>query len=80
MTKYIVIVEKKSARENFARALGGTEGTLPDGSSYVLSLPLNGHTMTLPEPIKVAKAGCEDKIGGFRDVDVLPWSYDDFDF
>lgn len=80
MTKYIVIVEKKSARENFARALGGTEGTLPDGSEYVLSLPLNGHTMTLPEPIKVAKAGCEDKIGGFRDVDVLPWSYDDFDF
>lgn len=78
MEKLLIITEKPSAGRNFAAALGGSTGTF-EGNPYTI-VSLRGHILTHETPEKVAYPNHAETVGGFANIENLPWSYTYFDF
>lgn len=78
MEKLLIITEKPSAGRNFAAALGGSSGTF-EGDQYVI-INLRGHILAHEAPEKVAYPNHAMTVGGFGNIENLPWSHKYFDF
>ena len=78
MEKLLIIAEKPSAGRNFSAALGGSSGTF-ENDQYVI-VNLRGHILAHEAPEKVAYPNHADTVGGFGNIDNLPWSHTYFDF
>lgn len=76
--KFVVINEKGSQCDNFAKALGGYQGGF-DGYSYVLTHSY-GHVLGLPVPEQAATSEARDLVGKFSNTKNIPWKYQWFDF
>lgn len=78
MERLLIIAEKPSAARNFAKALGGSQGTF-EGDDYVI-VNLFGHILAHETPEKVAYPNYAATVGRFNHIQNLPWSYTYFDF
>ncbi len=78
MEKLLIIAEKPSAARNFQKALGGSSGMF-EGDEYVI-VNLFGHILSLETPEKTAYPQYKSTVGGFSNLDNLPWDYKWFDF
>ena len=78
MERLLIIAEKPSAARNFAKALGGSQGTF-EGDDYVI-VNLFGHILAHETPEKVAYPNYAATVGRFDHIQNLPWSYTYFDF
>lgn len=78
MERLLIIAEKPSAARNFAKALGGSQGTF-EGDQYVI-VNLFGHILAHETPEKVAYPNHAATVGRFDNIQNLPWSYTYFDF
>lgn len=78
MEKLLIIAEKPSAARNFQTALGGSSGTF-EGDTYVI-VNLFGHVLAHEAPEKTAYPQYKGTVGGFSNLDNLPWDYRWFDF
>lgn len=78
MEKLLIIAEKPSAARNFKRALGETAGTF-EGDEYII-VNLWGHVLGHETPEKTAYPQFRETVGGFGNLDNLPWNYKWFDF
>lgn len=78
MEKLLIIAEKPSAARNFQKALGGSSGMF-EGDEYVI-VNLFGHVLALETPEKTAYPQYKTTVGGFGNLDNLPWDYRWFDF
>ena len=78
MEKLLIIAEKPSAARNFQTALGGSSGTF-EGDMYVI-VNLYGHVLAHEAPEKTAYPQYKGTVGGFSNLDNLPWDYRWFDF
>lgn len=78
MERLLIIAEKPSAARNFAKALGGSQGTF-EGDEYVI-VNLFGHILAHETPEKVAYPNYAATVGRFNHIQNLPWSYTYFDF
>lgn len=78
MEKLLIIAEKPTAARNFQKALGGSSGTF-EGDEYVI-VNLFGHVLALESPEKTAYPQFKETVGGFSNLDNLPWDYKWFDF
>ena len=78
MEKILLITEKPDAANNFAIALGGTNGTF-SGYSYSI-ISLSGHILKMPYPDELAHPEYKQIVGKFADTDGIPWSPMYFDF
>lgn len=70
-----ILVEKPSAARNFAKALGGMQGTY-QGEAYVI-IAARGHLYELAKPEEQVKAGLVDQYRSW-DMKHLPWDETDF--
>ena len=78
MEKLLIICEKPSAARAFAVALGGRTGQF-EGDEYAIT-NLYGHIMELGKPEEVAVPAHKDTVGGFSNLQGIPWSPDYFNF
>lgn len=78
MEKLLIIAEKPSAARNFKAALGGVSGTF-EGDEYQI-VNLFGHLLAHETPEKTAYPQYKDTVGGFSNLENLPWDYKWFDF
>lgn len=78
MERLLIIAEKPSAARNFAKALGGSQGTF-EGDDYVI-VNLFGHILAHETPEKVAYPNYAATVGRFDHIQNLPWSHTYFDF
>ena len=78
MEKLLIIAEKPSAAENFQKALGGTQGTF-EGDTYAI-VNLHGHVLAHETPENVAFPDKAATVGGFGNIQNMPWDYRWFDF
>lgn len=78
MEKLLIICEKPSAARAFASALGGRTGQF-EGDEYAIT-NLYGHIMELGKPEEVAVPAHKDTVGGFSNLQGIPWSPDYFNF
>lgn len=78
MEKLLIIAEKPSAARNFKAALGGASGRF-DGDEYVI-VNLFGHVLAHESPEKTAYPQYKETVGGFGNLENLPWNYKWFDF
>lgn len=78
MEKLLIIAEKPSAARNFQKALGGSSGMF-EGDEYVI-VNLFGHILAHETPEKTAYPQYKETVGGFSNLDNLPWDYKWFDF
>lgn len=78
MEKLLIIAEKPSAARNFQKALGGASGTF-EGDEYKI-VNLFGHVLAHETPEKTAYPQYRETVGGFGNLDGLPWDYKWFDF
>lgn len=78
MEKLLIIAEKPSAARHFSDALGGSSGTF-EGDEYII-VNLFGHILKLEEPEKTAFPQYKTTVGGFTNLENLPWDYRWFDF
>ncbi len=78
MERLLIIAEKPSAARNFQKALGGSSGMF-EGDEYVI-VNLFGHILGLEAPEKTAYPQFKSTVGGFSNLDNLPWDYKWFDF
>lgn len=78
MEKLLIIAEKPSAARNFKTALGGASGTF-EGDEYQI-VNLFGHILAHETPEKVAYPQYRETVGGFSNLENLPWDYKWFDF
>lgn len=78
MEKLLIIAEKPSAARNFQKALGGSSGTF-EGDEYII-VNLFGHILAHETPEKTAYPQYKETVGGFSNLDNLPWDYKWFDF
>lgn len=76
--KLLILCEKPSAARNFAKALGGFEGTF-NGNPYKI-VHFYGHILENPEPQETAIDARQSTVGGFANIAGLPWRPDYFDF
>lgn len=78
MEKLLIIAEKPSAARNFKAALGGSSGIF-EGDEYVI-VNLFGHVLAHETPEKTAYPQYKETVGGFGNLENLPWDYRWFDF
>lgn len=78
MEKLLIIAEKPSAARNFQKALGGTSGMF-EGDEYTI-VNLFGHVLAHEAPEKTAYPQFKETVGGFGNLENLPWDYKWFDF
>ena len=78
MEKLLIICEKPSAAKNFAKALGGQQGTYNSNTYAIVNL--YGHIMELKDPASVAKKEYKSVVGGFSELGGIPWNPSYFDF
>ena len=78
MEKLLIIAEKPTAARNFQHALGGSSGMF-EGDMYVI-VNLFGHVLAHETPEKTAYPQYKDTVGGFGNLENLPWNYKWFDF
>lgn len=78
LEKLLIIAEKPTAARNFQKALGGSSGTF-EGDEYVL-VNLFGHILAHETPEKTAYPQYKETVGGFGNLENLPWDYRWFDF
>lgn len=79
MEKLLIIAEKPSAAGHFKEALGGASGTF-EGDQYTI-VNLYGHVLALEnQPEKTAYPQYKEMVGGFSNLENLPWDYKWFDF
>lgn len=78
MEKLLIIAEKPSAFRNFCNALGGESGMF-EGDEYVI-VHLFGHVLAHEAPEKTAYPQYKETVGGFSNLQNLPWDYKWFDF
>lgn len=78
MEKLLIIAEKPTAARNFQKALGGASGTF-EGDEYVI-VNLFGHVLAHESPEKTAYPQYKETVGGFTNLENLPWDYRWFDF
>lgn len=71
------LTEKNSAKENFAKAFGGTKGTYK-GNSFVIS-NLVGHVYEFLEPHEMVNPELSKKYKSW-DITNLPWNLNDFNW
>lgn len=78
MEKLLIIAEKPSAARNFQKALGGSSGVF-EGDEYTV-VNLFGHVLAHETPEKTAYPQYRETVGGFGNLENLPWDYKWFDF
>ena len=78
MEQLLIIAEKPSAAANFKNALGGASGTF-EGDRYTI-VNLFGHVLAHETPEKTAYPQYKETVGGFSNLENLPWDYKWFDF
>lgn len=78
MEKYLYIFEKPSARQNGIKALGGSSGVF-EGEEFA-TVNLIGHILQGYTPEEQAYDVYKDRVGGFSNVQGIPWSPEYFDF
>lgn len=78
MEKLLIIAEKLSAARHFQKALGGSEGMF-EGDEYKI-VNLFGHVLAHETPEKVAYPQYRETVGGFGNLENMPWDYKWFDF
>lgn len=78
MEKLLIIAEKPSAARNFQKALGGASGMF-EGDEYTI-VNLFGHVLAHEAPEKTAYPQFKETVGGFGNLENLPWDYKWFDF
>lgn len=78
MERLLIIAEKGTAARNFQKALGGSAGTF-GGDEYVI-VNLFGHILEHETPEKTAYPQYKETVGGFGNLENLPWDYKWFDF
>ena len=78
MEKLLIIAEKPSAARNFQKALGGASGTF-EGDEYTI-VNLFGHVLAHEAPEQTAYPQFKETVGGFGNLENLPWDYKWFDF
>ena len=77
MAEYLILTEKKSAADNFSKALGGTSGNF-DGHSYQI-VHAQGHLMELREPKDQVASDLKERYGSW-DPENMPWNLADFNW
>lgn len=78
MEKLLIIAEKPSAGRHFKEALGGASGMF-EGDEYQI-VNLFGHVLAHETPEKTAYPQYKETVGGFGNLENLPWNYKWFDF
>lgn len=78
MEKLLIIAEKPTAARNFQKALGGASGVF-EGDEYTI-VNLFGHVLAHEAPEKTAYPQYKETVGGFGNLENLPWDYRWFDF
>lgn len=78
MEKLLIIAEKPSAARNFQSALGGSSGTF--GEDMYVIVNLFGHVLAHETPEKTAFPQFKETVGGFGNLENLPWNHKWFDF
>ena len=74
----VVLNEKPSQARNFAKALGGMEGSF-EGERYSI-VALHGHVYALAEPADMVPEGMRARIADWRDESSIPWDPAWFDW
>lgn len=74
MARVLIIAEKSSAADNFAKALGGKKGNYA-GDDYII-VPASGHLYEFKSPEKQVSSDLEDTYKSWNLAN-LPWNYDD---
>lgn len=71
-------MEKPSAKKAAVKALGGETGVF-EGDEYAV-VNLYGHILEAGVPEDLAYDKYKETVGGFSNIDGIPWSYEYFDF
>lgn len=75
--KYLILNEKPSAMQNFAKALGGASGHFADFDYQLVHA--HGHLMGLDVPQKqMSDVNFQDKVQHWSDTSTIPWKLDQF--
>lgn len=75
MKKYLLLTEKPSAAQNFAKALGGLSGNFGDFTYQITNL--RGHVMTLKDPEEMVPETLQKQYKSWQ-IKYLPWRLSDF--
>lgn len=76
MTDYIILCEKSSAAENFAKALGGQRGIF-EGKSYEI-VAAQGHLLTLKQPQDMVEdEDLKERYSSWM-INTMPWNLNHF--
>lgn len=78
--KFLILTEKNDAARNFAKALGGQSGFLPNTTDSYDIVAADGHLLELPKPEDMVTP---DKLKIYRnwsDLSLFPWNQDDFNW
>ena len=75
--KYLILTEKPSAMQNFAKALGGQQGHF-DNFDYQL-VHAHGHLMGLDAPqAQLSDINFQDRVKQWSDTSTIPWRLNQF--
>lgn len=78
--KYLILTEKPDAARNFANALGGLSGFLPDSNDSYDIVAADGHLLQLPAPDQMVDKCMSQKYKNWTDTSLFPWDPADFNW
>lgn len=72
--KYLILTEKPDAAKNFANALGGFNGFLPNSTDSYDIVASHGHLLEFKEPDKMVSPQLVEKYKDWTSLDNFPWN------
>lgn len=72
--KYLILTEKPDAAKNFANALGGFSGFLPNSTDSYDIVASHGHLLEFKEPDKMVSPQLVEKYKDWTSLDNFPWN------